>query len=508
MGTISTRRMARRWLVAVGAVAAATSLAAGVGWAQAPGGQGLVDVQVNKTRMVPGDFVALGFQSSPETLTGPVDIYLSLTQPSGQTDYLTSSGDFVAGAEPFERNVAIVAETRALGGFFFPVDLPFGTYVVRAFLAHAGTNPAVDSNRASPVSSVDVAFTALSEIQQLILDARGNPDLIGVLWLADVSEKNEVWTYVDTRYVFQNGNLLSTEAAVSAADGLPPKVDPAALTPQAGLDTLGARFGTPSRVEPVDAAPEFVAATYPVGLQVLLLNGRLVAATTSAAALPPLDGFVAGFYTQVLGRSPASAEIAAWVGFLRGQPGSPGAQAMVQGFFNSVENLHRPMTLATYVRLLYRTILQREPAPAEVDAWLTHGMLPVLNQLIPGFVNSPEFQQLLLTTPPSAIISRLYRNVLGRTESPEENAAWVAWLAAGGTFDGLAVGFFNSVEYLGGTRSLAEHVTILYRTFLGREPDAAGLTGWLDHIAAGLGAIQLGFTLSPEFQGRVERLFQ
>ena len=508
MSTISAKRTTRAWLVAVAAMVAVVGMA-GPARAQG-GGRGLVDVEVNKTRLVPGDFVALGIHTSPETLSGPVDIYLSLTLPSGQTDYLTSSGDFVPGAEPFERGVTIVEETRALGGFFFPIDLPFGTYVLRIFLAYAGTNPAVESNVASPVASVAVAFTALSEIQQLILDARGNPDLVSVLWLAHVSEKNEVWTYFDgaTQYVFQNGNLLRTETATAVADGIAPRVDPAALTPQASLETLGARFGTPIRLESVDAAPEFLAATYPVGLQVILLNGRLVAATTSAAALPPLDGFVAGFYNQVLGRSASSGEIAAWVGFLRQQPGSPGAQAMVQGFFNSAENLRRPMTLATYVRLLYRTILQREPAPAEVDAWVNQGMLPVLNQLIPGFVNSPEFQQLLLTTPPAAIISRLYRNVLGRAESPEENAAWVAWLAAGGTFDGLAVGFFDSVEYVSGTRSLAEHVTILYRTFLGREPDAAGLSGWLDHIAAGLGAIQLGFTLSPEFQGRVERLFQ
>lgn len=222
----------------------------------------------------------------------------------------------------------------------------------------------------------------------------------------------------------------------------------------------------------------------------------------------PLEAFVIGFYDEVLGRHPARAEVRSWVDFLRQNPTPDGARQLVQGFFNSMENLNRPMTLADYVRSLYHTILQREPAASEVQAWIDIGMLPIFNSLVPGFVRSPEFQRLLQSTPASLVVSRLYQNVLGRMETPSENAAWVAYLVRTGDWEGVAIGFLDSPEYLSGRRSLADHVTILYRTFLGRDPEPAGLSAWLAFLASRLGAIQLGFTFSPEFQNRAVQLFR
>jgi hypothetical protein len=98
-------------------------------------------------------------------------------------------------------------------------------------------------------------------------------------------------------------------------------------------------------------------------------------------------------------------------------------------------------------------------------------------------------------------------NVLGRPETPAENAAWVAEIARSGDWVGVALGFLDSPEYVAGTRSLAEHVRVLYRTFLGREPDQGGLDGWLGVITRRLGPLQVGFTESPEFQHRIAQLF-
>jgi hypothetical protein len=229
---------------------------------------------------------------------------------------------------------------------------------------------------------------------------------------------------------------------------------------------------------------------------------------SAPAPTDPLEAFVAGFYQNVLGRNPDASGLAGWKDFLLQSPDPDGARMLVQGFFNSAENMRQPMTLATYVRLLYRTILQREPADAEVETWVRSGMLPALNVLVPGFAGSQEFQGLLLTTPPPEIIHRFYLNVLGRSESADENAAWVDVVTRTGDWEAIAIGFLNSPEYIGGTRSLAGHVTVLYRTFLGREPDEGGLTYWLTVLAQELKAIQLGFTLSPEFQGRVGELFR
>src|SRR4030095_8524790 len=127
----------------------------------------------------------------------------------------------------------------------------------------------------------------------------------------------------------------------------------------------------------------------------------------------------------------------------------------------------------------------------EVQGWVDGGLLPALNELVPGFVDSAEVQALLRITPPAAIVHRLHLNVLARSERPEENAFWVAQVAATGDWEAVAIGFLNSSEYVGGTRSFADHIRILYRTFLGREADPAGLSGWLGALSSRLTAIQL-----------------
>jgi len=67
--------------------------------------------------------------------------------------------------------------------------------------------------------------------------------------------------------------------------------------------------------------------------------------------------------------------------------------------------------------------------------------------------------------------------------------------------------FFNSLEYLGVPRTLADHVTVVYRALLAREPDAQGLAWWVDDLAGQLGEIEDDVMASPEFEVRVYRLF-
>ena len=48
---------------------------------------------------------------------------------------------------------------------------------------------------------------------------------------------------------------------------------------------------------------------------------------------------------------------------------------------------------------------------------------------------------------------------LGRSETPAENQAWVDVIARTGDWQGVAIGFLNSVEYVNGKRSLADTFT-------------------------------------------------
>jgi hypothetical protein len=220
---------------------------------------------------------------------------------------------------------------------------------------------------------------------------------------------------------------------------------------------------------------------------------------------PILDQFVAGFYTSVLGRTPSPAEVAAWAGFLRGNPA--GASAIVQGFFHSPEFLTtRRGTIADYVTALYATVLLRAPSQDEIDAWVPL-IVARFNRLVPGFVGSWEFQAVLRSTPPAAVVERLYRRVLGRTPTAAEVSAWVAALERSGDWHGVAIGFLDSPEYLDSPRTFAEHVELLYATFLDRAPSAAEVTAWLDVLVGHLDEIEAAFTASPEFQHQIAGLF-
>jgi hypothetical protein len=221
---------------------------------------------------------------------------------------------------------------------------------------------------------------------------------------------------------------------------------------------------------------------------------------TSAAAT-----LVRGLYREVLGRTPSAAEVSAWVNHLASTPQPSGAQDMIRVFLSGPENRGRATTLAAYVRLLYSVTLGRVPAAAEVDAWV--GALTArFNRLVPGFVNSPEFLALGLSTPPHDVVRRLYQQTLGRSPSAEEVNGWVDILNLTGDWETVAIGFLNSPEYLGTPRSFGDHIVVLYRTFLGRQPAPAEVAAWLDVLSGYLRDIEDGFINSQEFAGRIASL--
>src|SRR5262249_53528335 len=88
---------------------------------------GVVSLQVNGDRFVPGNLLEIPYHTSPGTLSGKVDIYFSLLQPTGQLLFLQSDGTLADGQGPFRSNVAVIDETKTLLALF-PVYIPFGTY--------------------------------------------------------------------------------------------------------------------------------------------------------------------------------------------------------------------------------------------------------------------------------------------------------------------------------------------------------------------------------------------
>jgi hypothetical protein len=231
---------------------------------------------------VPGSILDLRYRTKPLTLQGPVDLYFAASMPTGELLFLTEAGAFTTAFEPFRRNVTIADETTTLFSLNFPVDLQFGTYTCYMALVYAGTDATNSSNWASGVSQAAVSYAPLSPEQQAVLQSRGNPDLLSVLWVEELNQKQESWLYLapapSTRFRFLNGTLEGQEPVPDATGGPGPKLDPNLFTPQTTLSQLTAAFGAPASTE--SFAGGFQGVRYSLGLDVVLRNGRLSSATT------------------------------------------------------------------------------------------------------------------------------------------------------------------------------------------------------------------------------------
>jgi hypothetical protein len=107
----------------------------------------------------------------------------------------------------------------------------------------------------------------------------------------------------------------------------------------------------------------------------------------------------------------------------------------------------------------------------------------------------------------TALVPRLYEEVLGWTPSPDDVAWWRNTIGISCDMVSAVAVFFNAIEYLGAPRTLAEHVMTLYKALLGRRPDGVELQGWENYLAWQLAMIEDVFIHSAEFQARFQALF-
>jgi Ca2+-binding RTX toxin-like protein len=105
---------------------------------------------------------------------------------------------------------------------------------------------------------------------------------------------------------------------------------------------------------------------------------------------------------------------------------------------------------------------------------------------------------------PAGQAYRLYGAALGRLPDEDGLGFHIAHLEAGMTLRQVAAGFVGSPEFrdlYGADPSYEAVVTALYRNVLGREPEPAGLAYWVDMLASGrdtLTGVVLGFSESKE----------
>jgi Domain of unknown function (DUF4214) len=229
----------------------------------------------------------------------------------------------------------------------------------------------------------------------------------------------------------------------------------------------------------------------------------------------PVDGHDVGHtvtirdvYLNVLGREPDLAGMDAWNHYLGAHCHQDGFRVLARAFFNSPEfRFTRPLTLSELVAVTYRALLGRDPDTGGLAFW-TSFLRQARLEVAGAFMGSPEFQAIAPRqgdrVTATALITRFYTELLGRSADPGGLKAWADYVVATGDVRGTALAFLGSVEFETRPLTSGDYVTLLYRGILGRLPEPAGLGAWEGVLSNYLlTMIDLSFVPSAEFSARV-----
>lgn len=232
-----------------------------------------------------------------------------------------------------------------------------------------------------------------------------------------------------------------------------------------------------------------------------------------------VTGFVERLYEQTLQREADADGLNSWVNVLTS--GKESGAKVAQGFIDSNEFKSRNLSDEDYITILYRTFFDREPDTAGLNAWIA-----VLNDglsrlhVFKGFAESDEFTKICnsygiirgnaeLTAPMdqnegvTKFIVRCYRLCLGREADEGGLNSWCTQILSGAnTAKEAAYGFVFSNEFQSKNLSNEDFVKTMYRVFMDREADSAGLSSWMNVLAQGQSRWNVfnGFADSLEFQ--------
>jgi hypothetical protein len=195
--------------------------------------------------------------------------------------------------------------------------------------------------------------------------------------------------------------------------------------------------------------------------------------TTINVALTPNQLFVEAAYKDILGRIPTAGELNAWSTLLdQGAPTIEVATALA----------HSAEYYGNLVTKDYQQYLGRAPSPSEVQTWvylMQHGLTD--EQLEAGLIGSAEYIGSKHAGPGNWApwVIGMYQDLLGRTPSPAEVAAWVQALNAGVPPTQIAHDFAASPEREG------QRITADYLKYLGRAPSQAEINAWVNAFENG-----------------------
>ena len=232
-----------------------------------------------------------------------------------------------------------------------------------------------------------------------------------------------------------------------------------------------------------------------------------------------VKAFVSRLYTQLLGREADPSGLNSWTEVLRSKK-EQGAK-VAQGFVESPEFKKRNLSDKEYISVLYKTFLDRDADGAGLAAWqkvLDDGLSRL--HVFKGFAESEEFTKIcntygiirgnvILTAPMdqnegvTKFIARCYKLCLGRKGDEAGINGWCNQILTGkNTAKQAAHGFVFSDEFKNKKLSNEEFVKTMYRVFMDREADPAGLNSWVKVLKNGKSREHVfnGFADSNEFR--------
>ncbi len=238
-----------------------------------------------------------------------------------------------------------------------------------------------------------------------------------------------------------------------------------------------------------------------------------------------VKAFVRRLYRTTLERDPDETGLEWWVEELKS--GRRTGADVVNGFYTSDELNGRGYNNTKMVELAYQGIMGRTPDATGKAYWVDRmNSGDSYTSIVNGFIDSPEFEGIcsdygiVKGTPSSSnsssgsgsgdvseFVSRLYTKALNRQYDPEGLEYWTNNIkndsSRGNVLNVALNGFLHSGEFLGKNLNDGEYIKVLYRTFLGREPESEGYNYWVNILASGTSRDEVasGFAYSDEFNG-------
>ena len=235
-----------------------------------------------------------------------------------------------------------------------------------------------------------------------------------------------------------------------------------------------------------------------------------------------ITDYVSRCYRQLLGRDGDVAGLNYWTGELIS--GSKQGASIVEGFVKSDEYYNRHLSNSASVELLYQSMLGRASDKSGKEYWLSFlDSGASLSYVVAGFARSVEFGRICSSygIQPGTVkltesrdqnirvtqfVQRNYVYALNRRGEPSGLNYWTdILLSKSQTPRQVCYGFVFSKECINKNLSNRDFVYMLYRLYLGREPEKAGLDYWLNILNRGgtRQSVANGFADSVEFQGIV-----